>query len=199
MTSSRTPAGSLQSPIASSPSTIWRAARRGRARRRPCAELPGSSPHPSTFTRPWVNRCPKVSPPDGMPATSGSTVCSPSFAQSQRTGREKRRPSFSQIIDLQNDRPRTISVSSSGSASSRGLPGTTNPRKPSRTSSSSAEIPCLRAKPAAAFSRRCSGGPWTHSSGVRSGRPSTSSASLRGPTSTRPPVPPSVGSQRSVS
>src|SRR5205085_1980892 len=55
-------------------------------------------------------------------------------------------------------------------------------RNPPRVSTPAGSTPCLRAKPAAACSRRDSGGPFTHSSAVRSGSPSTSTPSRRGPT-----------------
>ena len=133
-----------------------------------------------TCTSPCVKRWPYEEPPNP------STVRSSSFAQSQRTGRAKRRPESSQRIDFENASPRTISFSRSGSASRSGRPGTSTPRKPSRTSRSPTSTPCFFAKPSAALSRRFSGGPLTHSSGSRSGRSSTRSTSRRGPTSTLP-------------
>src|SRR4029450_433788 len=63
-----------------------------------------------------------------------------------------------------------------------------------RTSSSSTATPCLRAKPAAAFPRSFSGGPWTHSSGSRSGASSEIRTSRRG---VAKPLPPKTGSHRS--
>src|SRR5919106_4268144 len=152
-----------------------------------------------TSTWPCVKRWPNVWPPERTPSISSSIVCSSSFAQSHRTGREKRRPPASQIIDLEKARPRTTSARRSGSASTRGRPGRTTPRKPSRSSRSSTATPCLRANPSAARCRRCSGGPCSHSSGSRSGRSVTTSAMRRGPMSTLPCPPPSADSQRSPS
>src|SRR5437660_1315249 len=56
------------------------------------------------------------------------------------------------------------------------------PRKPSRSSSSSTLTPCFLAKPAAALSRRFSGGPLTHSSAVCSASSSIRNPTRRGPT-----------------
>src|SRR6185437_1476133 len=124
-------------------------------------------------TAPWVKRCPKdVSP---------TIVSASSFASTHRTGRAKRIPLSSQRIDFVNEKPRTIRSICSGRVSRRSRPGTVTPRKPSLTSSSSTETPCFFAKPAAALSRRLSGGPLTHWSAVRSGRSSIRNASRRGP------------------
>ena len=59
-----------------------------------------------------------------MPSTSTAIVSSSSFAQSQRTGREKRSPPASQTIDLRNASPRTIAVHALGKLSRRCRPGT---------------------------------------------------------------------------
>src|SRR4249919_377285 len=75
-------------------------------------------------------------------------------------------PLSSQRIDFVNESPRTIRSSISGRTSSRGLPGRSIPRKPSRVTRSSTATPCFLAKPAAAFSASSCGGPFTHSSGV---------------------------------
>src|SRR4051812_26574813 len=93
---------------------------------------------------------------------------------------------------LRNARPRISASSRSGSTSARAWPGRVTPRKPSRSSSSSGETPCFFANPAAARSRSSSGGPLTHSSGVRSGRSRTRTASRRGPTQTSAGAAPSA-------
>jgi hypothetical protein len=87
-----------------------------------------------------VNRCPYETPPAGIASIATSTVSPPSFAQSQRTGREKRR-SGPQRIDFENWSPRRIAASRSGSTSATAWPGTVTPRKPSRSSSASGATP----------------------------------------------------------
>ena len=123
-----------------------------------------------------------------MPSNSTGIVSPSSFAQSHRTGRENRSPSPFHHIDFENERPRTISASREGSTARSSSPGTTTPTVPSRCSSASTATPCLRANPSAAFvglpsspKATESGGPFTHSSGVRSGRSGTRTASRRGP------------------
>src|SRR5262249_22655287 len=69
----------------------------------------------------------------------------------------------------------------------------------SRSSSADTSIPCRFAKPAAAFSRSATGGPFTHSSGVRSRRSRTTTASRRGPTYTASGARPSAFSTTSGS
>src|SRR5438874_6384459 len=118
-------------------------------------------------------------PPLGTPSSVTSIVRSSSLAQIQRTGRANRKPP-PHVIAFANCNPRTIAASRSGSTSSIGRPGTASPRNPSRTVSSSAGTPYRFAKPAAAWSRRLSGGPLTHPSSVRSGT-SAGNANRRGP------------------
>src|SRR6266480_2306222 len=173
-TSASLPPGSLQFPRASSPATIW-------LRRSSATGSTSAARSVSTYaaaleisTGPWVKRCPKLVFP--------TIVSSSSFANSQRTGRAKRMPVSSQRIDFANEKPRTIRSICSGRTARSSRPGTVTPRKPSRTSSSSTLTPCFLAKPAAARSRRLSGGPLTHTSAVRSGRSSIRNASRRGPT-----------------
>ena len=94
----------------------------------------------------------------------------------RRLGREKRIPLSSQRMDFENESPRTIASSRSGTTSRSARPGRSTPRKPSRSTRSSAPTPCFFANPAAAFSRSSSGGPLIHSSGVCSGRSSKRAA-----------------------
>src|SRR5262245_40902729 len=190
-TSSSTPPGSLQPPIASSPSTI-------RRRRSSAMGSTSAARRESTYaaavrisTAPWVKRWPnEVSP---------TIVSASSLASTQRTGRAKRIPLSSQRMDFVNDRPRTIRSTCSGRLSRRSRPGMVTPRKPSFTSSSSTETPCFLAKPAAARSRRFSGGPLTHSSAVLSGRSSTRKASRLGPMKSSDGVAPICARARSGS
>src|SRR5437763_4300756 len=91
-------------------------------------------------------------------------------------------PPSSQRIDFVNENPRTMRSTCSGRTSRTSRPAATTPRNPSRTSSSPTETPCFVAKPAAALSRKSSGGPLIHSSAVRSGSSSIRKPIRRGPT-----------------
>src|SRR5215831_12703025 len=130
---------------------------------------------------------------------SPSTVSAPSFTSVQRTGREKRSPLSSQRIDFENPNPRTIASTFSANASPSGRPGRSKPRNPSRATSDSTSTPWRFANPAAAFSARCSGGPFTHSSGVCSATSTRSAAIRRGPIKTLPGGAPSSRSTRTGS